>query len=116
MEVKLKIYFTDDTGTQFMGIGVYWLLLGIQKYGSIRKSASEMELSYVKAHSMLNNLEKHLGMKILERKKGGDNREGTVLTSAGIKLIDMYDEYQKKVKSFAEKEFSILRSKFYNIS
>ena len=112
MEVKLKIYFIDDAGTQFMGIGVYWLLLGIKKHGSIRKAAEEMKLSYVKAHSMLNNLEDHLGIQVLTRKKGGDTREGTVLTPAGDKLIRLYRGYQDKVKDFAFKEFELFKEEF----
>jgi len=98
-----------------MGIGVYWLLLGIRKHGSIRKAAGEMKLSYVKAHSMLNNLEKHLDIRILERKRGGDSRKGTVLTAEGLRLIDLYDSYQSRVKTFAEKEFEVFLSKFRNI-
>lgn len=98
-----------------MGIGVYWLLLGIRKHGSIRKAAGEMNLSYVKAHSMLNNLEEHLDIRILERKKGGDSRKGTVLTSDGLRLIDLYDTYQRRVKTFAEKEFEVFLSEFRNI-
>ncbi len=73
-----------------------------------------MELSYVKAHSMLNNLETHLGIKILSRKKGGDRREGTALTPSGEKLIVLYDEYQKEVKAFARKEFDLFKEKFEN--
>ena len=105
MDVKIKIYFTDEDGKQFMGIGVYWLLLGIKKYGSIRRAAEDMQLSYVKALSMLNNLEKTLKIKILHRKRGGDSREGTSLTKTGEKLISLYDKYQDKVKSFGELEF-----------
>jgi molybdate transport system regulatory protein len=112
MNVKIKIYFTGDDNKQFMGIGVYWLLVGIKKYGSIRKAAEGMRLSYVKALSMLNNLEKTLKSKILNRKRGGDSREGTTLTLAGEKLILMYDEYQDKVKSFAEFEFAAFRKEF----
>lgn len=112
MNVKIKIYFTGDDNKQFMGIGVYWLLVGIKKYGSIRKAAEGMRLSYVKALSMLNNLEKTLKSKILNRKRGGDSREGTTLTSTGEKLILMYDEYQDKVKSFAEFEFAAFRKEF----
>lgn len=112
MKVKIKIYFTDEDDKQFMGIGVYWLLVGIKKYGSIRKAAGNMQLSYVKALSMLNNLEKTLNKKILIRKRGGDSREGATLTLAGKKLILMYDEYQDKVKSFADFEFAAFRKKF----
>ena len=61
---------------------------------------------------MLNNLEKTLKSKILNRKRGGDSREGTTLTSTGEKLILMYDEYQDKVKSFAEFEFAAFRKVF----
>ena len=116
MNVKLKIYFTDDTGSPFMGIGVFWLLQGIRKYGSIRKAALGMDLSYAKAHSMLNNLEKGLGLRVLERKRGGDSRDGTVLTPEGERLIELYDDYQHRVKSFAEKEFDVFLSYFGNIT
>ena len=112
MNVKLKIYFTDENGSQFMGIGVYWLLIGIKKYGSIRRAAEEMKLSYVKALGMLNNLEDSLNRKVLIRKKGGDAREGTSLTPSGENLIKRYDAYQEKIKSFAEKEFAGLRKEF----
>ena len=112
MNVKIKIYFTDEDDKQFMGIGVYWLLVGIKKYGSIRKAAEDMHLSYVKALSMLNNLEKTLKRKILNRKRGGDSREGTTLTATGEKLLCLYNEYQEKVKSFADLEFAAFRKEF----
>lgn len=111
MKVKIKIYFTDEENKQFMGIGVFWLLVGIKKYGSIRKAAEDMQLSYVKALSMLNNLELTLERRILDRKRGGDSREGTSLTAAGEKLIELYEAYQDKVKSFAEFEFGSFRKK-----
>jgi len=112
MNVKIKIYFTGNDNKQFMGIGVYWLLVGIKKYGSIRKAAEDMHLSYVKALGMLNTLEKTLNRKMLNRKRGGDNREGTTLTAKGEKLISMYNEYQEKVKSYAELEFASFSEEF----
>ena len=111
MDVKIKIYFTDND-KQFMGIGVYWLLAGIKEYGSIRKASEDMHLSYVKALGMLNTLEKKLNKKILNRKKGGDSREGTSLTDAGEKLITLYQEYQEKVKSYADIEFENFTKQF----
>ncbi len=112
MNVKLKIYFTDNDDNQFMGIGVYWLLIGIKKHGSIRKSAEDMHLSYVKALSMLNNLEKTFKRKILNRKRGGDSREGTTLTETGEKLIRLYNKYQEKVKYYADSEFVFFKEEF----
>lgn len=112
MNVKIKIYFTDEDGKQFMGIGVYWLLVGVKKYGSIRKASEDMQLSYVKALGMLNTLEKTLSVKILNRKRGGDSREGTSLTAMGEKLVTLYEEYQVKVKSYANTEFKNFSEQF----
>ncbi len=116
MDVKLKIYFTDDTGTQFMGIGVFWLLQGIKKYGSIRKAAMDMGLSYAKAHGMINNLEEHLGIAVVERRRGGDSRSGAVVTPAGEKLISLYENYQNRVKAFAEEEFADFKFRLKGIT
>lgn len=74
-----------------------------------------MNLSYAKAHSMLNNLEKHLDVMVLDRKRGGDSREGTVLTSEGLRLLELYDTYQKRVKAFAKKEFEVFLAEFRKI-
>lgn len=95
-----------------MGIGVYWLLVGIKKHGSIRRASEDMHLSYVKALGMLNTLEKTLNKKILNRKRGGESREGATLTAKGEKLISMYQVYQEKVKSFADIEFEKFSSEF----
>ena len=111
MDVKIKIYFTHND-EQFMGIGVYWLLLGIKKYGSIRRAAEDMHLSYVKALGMLNTLEETLDNKILNRKKGGDSREGATLTTKGEQLVHLYEEYQQKIKSFADMEFKNFSKQF----
>lgn len=88
-----------------MGIGVYWLLVGIKKHGSIRRAAEDMHLSYVKALGMLNTLEKTLNKKILNRKRGGDSREGATLTDKGESLVSLYQGYQERVKSYADLEF-----------
>jgi len=114
MNVKIKIYFTADD-KQFMGIGVYWLLLGIQKYNSIRKAAEDMNLSYAKALGMLNTLEKSLNKKILDRKRGGDSREGTKLTSEGKRLVQLYKEYQEKIKNFADIEFEKFKKEYNSL-
>ena len=55
---------------------------------------------------------KTLKRKILNRKRGGDSREGATLTTTGEKLISLYDEYQDKVKSFADYEFAAFRKEF----
>ncbi len=96
--LKTKLYLTDSEGTQFMGIGVLWLLQHTDSFGSIRKAAAHMDLSYVKAHRMLTELERHLNFKVVDRKKGGDRREGASLTPEGKFFVETYDRFQGKAK------------------
>lgn len=98
MDVKLKIYVLNEQGEKFLGIGVFWLLSTIREVGSIRKAAAELGLSYTKALNMLRSLEMSIGCRVLDRRKGGDDREGALLTSAGVQVIELYDSFQKKVK------------------
>lgn len=97
-ELKTKLYLADREGTQFMGIGVLWLLQHIDSFGSIRKAAAHMHLSYAKAHRMLTDLEQHLQIKVVERRKGGDRREGASLTTEGQNFMKAYNRFQTKVK------------------
>ncbi|MCG2726516.1 MAG: LysR family transcriptional regulator [Elusimicrobia bacterium] len=105
MELNVKIALIDDKKKTFMGIGLVWLLRRIKKFKSINEAAKDMGMSYVKALKILNVLEKNLGQKILIRKKGGSIRSQTEITLFAEKFIKDYDEYQKKVKTFADKEF-----------
>ena len=105
-ELKMKLYLADPQGNQFMGIGVLWLLQHIDSFGSIRKAAAHMNLSYVKAHRMLTDLEQNLQLKMVERKKGGERREGASLTPAGRRFMEIYDRFQAAVKRQAEPLFA----------
>ena len=108
--LKTKIYLTDSEGTEFMGIGVLWLLQHIDALGSIRKAAARMHLSYAKAHRMIDDVEKHTGMKLVDRRRGGESREGTCLTPTGKNFITVYDRFQKEIKENAEDSFRRFRN------
>src|SRR6056297_3980727 len=96
--LKTKLYLAESGVVSFMGIGVLWLLQYIDSFGSIRKAAAHMDLSYVKAHRMLTELERHLNFKVVDRKKGGDRREGASLTPEGKFFVETYDRFQGKAK------------------
>lgn len=98
MELKLKIYLTDEEGEKFMGIGVLWLLKEVEKQGSLRKAASELSISYSKAYYMVDKLEKSLGITVLDRKRGGQSRDGASLSDKGKAFIAVYDSFQKEAK------------------
>jgi len=105
MDLKLKIYITDEYGNKVLGIGVLWLLEHIRNTGSIRKAAQEMGISYSKACRMLNSLEKSLGAEAVSRRKGGAERKGAQLTGLGEFVMERYALFQQEVKDQAKVSF-----------
>jgi len=102
MNVSWRIYLKEDNMKVF-GKGPKMLLLTIDELGSIRKAASSMKLSYTKAWNMILNLEKGLGIKVLEKQIGGKNGGGSILTEDVRVLIKKFDELELEVgKSITE--------------
>ena len=88
-----------------MGIGLLWLLRGVEKHKSIQRAAKKMDLSYPKALKILNRLDRKLGRPLLIRKRGGQERGGTVLTPFAARFIAEYERLHNRVEAFAGKEF-----------
>ena len=109
MELKVKLYIADDEGGKFMGLGVLWLLEKIQSEGSLKRASESLGISYSKAYYMIANAEKNLGVHLIDRKKGGVERHGAVLTPFAIGFISLYRDFQDKAKKLVEgpyEEFS----------
>lgn len=65
-------------------------------------------MSHSKAWKILKRAEEDLDMKLLERVSGGSNGGGSVLSEEGKTLLKKYDEFQKRIKDFAEETFQEL--------
>ncbi len=98
MDLKTKLYLVDEEGNKFMGIGVLWLLDQVAEHASLRKAASALGISYSKAFAMVQNLEKSLGVAVLNRRKGGASRDGATLTAFAIAFLDIYRNFEKQAK------------------
>ncbi len=106
MELKAKLYLVDEEGNKFMGIGVMWLLEQVEQQNSLRKAASFLGISYSKAFAMVQNLERSLGVPVLNRRKGGANREGATLTEFAVQFIGLYRQFNKQAKGNLSSPFS----------
>ena len=69
MEIRSKIWL-EINGEPVFGSGRDALLQGIDKYGSINKAAKVINISYRKALSYIQIMEKRLRIKLVERKAG----------------------------------------------
>jgi molybdate transport system regulatory protein len=109
MKVKVRVSITNAKGEGYMGIGLVWLLKKIQKFKSIRLAAMDMELSYTKALTILNRLEKNLGQKVLVRTRGGMVRGGAELTPFAEAYIKAYEDFADDVSDYAKRRFKGFR-------
>lgn len=105
MELKVKIYLTDDEGDKFMGIGVIWLLEEIERAGSLRKAAMNLGMSYTKSYAMLSKAEENLAFPLIERRKGGASHEGAALTQKAKEFIKLYWAFQSRAKEKVVREY-----------
>ncbi|HKL56945.1 MAG TPA: LysR family transcriptional regulator [Sphaerochaeta sp.] len=109
MELKAKLYLVDEEGNKFMGIGVLWLLQHIREHKSLRKGSSVLGISYSKAFAMIRNLEKSLGVAILDRKKGGARRDGATLTPFAEQFIMLYETFEQEAKLTLDRPYEQFR-------
>ena len=94
MKAVTKIVFTDDDGMKFFGEGPCRLLRCIQKTGSLRAAAMEMNMAYSKASKLLKQAEAALGFPLTTRSTGGKDGGGSVLTIEGAQWLARYEAYR----------------------
>lgn len=106
-----KIYICSDNGEKFFGKGPYELLLNVKKYGSLNKAAAEMELSYHKALKLIKSAEKGFGCALMNKKIGGENGGGSLLTPKALEILDKYEKFKNITETEVSKAFySIFKS------
>ena len=85
-------------GDKAFGPGLAQLFEGIEAYGSLRRSAAEMGMSYNKAWNIVKNSEALLGRPPVTRRVGGAKGGGAALTDAGRDLLARYRAFEKAGK------------------
>ena len=96
----------DAADKPFMGVGLAWLLRGVEKGGSLSLAARDMEMSYSKAHKLVKLLEAALGAPVLATASGGSSRGGSSLTLEGRRFLERFEKLDAAVKAQAEKLFN----------
>jgi molybdate transport repressor ModE-like protein len=94
MKPVTKIILTNDNGIKFFGEGPCRLLHCVEKTGSLRAAAMEMEMAYSKASKILKQAEENLGFSLTTRSTGGKDGGGSILTPEGKQLLWQYEAYR----------------------
>ncbi|HPA15898.1 MAG TPA: LysR family transcriptional regulator, partial [Desulfobacterales bacterium] len=98
--VRLHLWLEENNDV-FFGFGRAQLLENIARYGSLKKAAESLGMSYRAAWGKIKKTEAVLGCQLLA--KSGSNREGYRLTAFGNELKDKYSFWFKKVEQDALK-------------
>jgi len=104
-EVKAgyKVWLEKD-GVAF-GDGLFELLSLIDKYGSISKAASLMDMSYRAAWGKIKSFEKEWGISLVLSRAGGESGGGTDLTGEAKQLVECYRGFYEDIKGAFDNAF-----------
>lgn len=94
MRSVTNVYLYENE-EKFFGEGPCRLLHGIERTGSLRAAAIEMNMSYSKAISLINRAEKALKFPLTEKKIGGKGGGGSQLTPEAKEFLKRYEKYRE---------------------
>lgn len=103
---KFKMWFSTADTEGVFGDGKWRLLQAIEQKGSLKKAAESSGISYRKAWGDLKKAEAGLGVKFVEKNRGGKDGGRTVLTDEGRKWIHSYAQFRYDMEKKAEQLFA----------
>lgn len=96
--VRMHLWLESE-GKVYFGMGRVMLLNKIEEYGSLRKAAESLGMSYRAAWGKLRSTEEVLGEALVET--AGSKRGGYRLTPAGEEFRDKFNRWFKAVEEVA---------------
>lgn len=94
MEPFMRVYLLDENHKKYFGEGPCRLLHAIEKTGSLRGAAKQMDMAYTKALAILKQAETTLGYPLTTRNIGGKGGGGSSLTPEAKEFLEKYEAYR----------------------
>ena len=104
MQIKSKTWL-EKNGELVFGEGKSELLKAIDQTGSISKASKKMGISFRHAWGYITAIERRLGLKLIERRKGGRQGGGSCLTPHARSLLQKYDRLNRIINAFVDKKY-----------
>ena len=109
--VRPRIRITAENGAIVFGPGKADLLEAIAKSGSIRAAAEELEMSYMRAWSLVRVMNAAFRTPLVEKVRGGAAQGGARLTERGEEVLRLYREMEAKAERAIRGEWRGMRRK-----
>ncbi len=90
------------------GPGKADLLEAIAQTGSIAEAARKLDLSYMRAWSMIKIMNQCFRQPVVEKNRGGDAHGGALVTEFGQKVLKTYRQLEAKARKATSKESAAL--------
>ena len=110
MQIRSKLWIDID-GEPVFGRGRMLLLKAIGSTGSINHAAQEVRISYRRAWSYIKAMEERLGIQLVERRTGGKDGGGALLTDEARSFLDKYEQLDAGIREMVDKRFSLVFEK-----
>jgi molybdate transport system regulatory protein len=84
-----------------LGPGKADLLALVAETGSLRQAAARLDMSYMRAWSLVRVMNRSFRTPLVESLRGGKSGGGARLTPSGKRVLALYQELEKKAQSAA---------------
>jgi len=103
---RCKVWFNSSKAGGVFGDGKWSLLREIEQRRSIRAAAEALGMSYRKAWGDLKKAEECLGIKLVEKRRGGREGGKTNLTEYGRNLLSAYNRFRFEISKALQSSFT----------
>jgi molybdate transport system regulatory protein len=97
--VRPRIRIVGDDGTIVLGPGKADLLAAIERTGSIRAAADELDMSYMRAWTLVRVMNGVFRSPLVEKVRGGSEQGGARLTERGAEVLAIYQRMEKEARN-----------------
>ena len=95
LKLRYKLWIEKD-GEKVFGDGPLDILHRVERTGSLRQAAAEINMSYSQAWNLMKDLEKRLGFSLLKRNVGGEKGGGSELTEEARELMMKFEIFRQR--------------------
>jgi molybdate transport system regulatory protein len=93
LKLRYKLWIEKD-GEKVFGDGPLDILHRVERTGSLRQAAAEINMSYSQAWNLMKDLEKRLEFSLLKRNVGGEKGGGSELTDKARELMMKFEIFR----------------------
>ncbi len=104
LEPRIKLWVEKD-GSLVLSDYRVRLLRYVAETGSLSQAAQRMGLSYRRAWGKVREIERNLGLSLVESEVGGAGGGGSRLTKDGERLVAIYQRFRRKMEGDLSREF-----------